>query len=44
MAIVVVFNLEVRQYNTVNAFANTNLLIEIDTKYTKGYKEEGKIL
>ena len=38
------FDLEVRQYDAINAFANANLLTEIGVKYAKGYKEEGKIL
>ena len=44
MAIVAAFDLEVKQYDTVNAFANANLLTEIGAKCTKGYKEENKIL
>jgi hypothetical protein len=44
MAIVAAFNLEVKQYDAINAFANADLLTEIGVKCTKEYKEEGKIL
>ena len=44
MAIVAAFDLEVKQYDAVNAFANANLLTEIGAKCAEGYEEEGKIL
>ena len=44
MAIVAAFDLEVKQYDAVNAFANADLLQQIGVDCPKGYKSDGKIL
>jgi hypothetical protein len=44
MAITAAFNLKIKQYNTVNVFANTPLLKPLYCVYPEGYKKAGKAL
>ena len=44
MAIIVAFDLEIKQYDTINAFANTRLPKPLYFICPKGYKKASKVL
>ena len=44
MAIMVMFNLEAHQFDTVNAFTNSKLDETVYCKYPEGFHQSGKCL